>query len=148
MAGNAVKAKDGETALIFNAKVYTREVLATNVHQWNKTHQKLRLYEFQLDRTAEQIRDARKRLKEAFENLYDTHPEDGVSEDLSLFEGVEPEGPAGSRSVWVNMDSGALAMTALYEVARMKLSKKELDAWLTSLCDTADEFLQSLREEA
>ena len=125
---------------IFDAKKFPREELARNVSSWNRAHRKLRLKEMALEIKAGEIRDAKKALSKAFDELYSTPPEIGVTESASLFDGLEDD-PGELNNVKIDLVSGAAAGATIFSAVRQYLGEEKFTVWCGDLLDVGAAFM-------
>ena len=124
---------------IFDAKKLPREALAKNVYAWNCAHRRLKLRALALEIKSGEIRDARKTLAKAFDELYSTPPEIGVTENATLFDDLD-DGP-GELKITLDLGSGAAAAAEIFSAARKCLKEEEFTAWCGDFLDLGASFL-------
>lgn len=125
---------------IFDESKFPREELARNVSSWNSAHRKLKMKAMALDIKAADIRDAKKTLAKAFDELYATPPEIGVTEQASLLNGLEDD-PGELYNMKIDLSSGANAAAFMLPIVRGYLSEEKFTAWLGDFLDVGACFM-------
>lgn len=125
---------------IFDASKFPREELAKNVWEWNRAHRKLKMKLMALDIKAAGIRDAKKSLAKAFDELYSTPPEIGVNENATLLDGLEDD-PGELNNVKIDLSSGSAAAATVFPIVRQFLGEEKFSAWCGDFLDVGACFM-------
>lgn len=131
---------------IFDAKKFPREELAKNVSSWNRAHRKLKMKLMALDIKAGDIRDAKKSLAKAFDELYSTPPEIGVTESATLFDELDDD-PREVNNVKIDLSSGSAAAATVFPIVRTFLNDDEFSAWCGDFLDVGACFMAGEKPE-
>ena len=137
------KTKPGQGAdadPIFDAKKFPREELARNVSSWNRAHRRLKMKELALEVKAGEIRDVKKSLAKAFDELYSTPPEIGVTESATLFDQLDDD-PGELNNVKIDLSSGSAAAATVFPLVRQYLGEEKFSAWCGDFLDVGACFL-------
>lgn len=135
-----------DTDPIFDETKFPREELAKNVSSWNRVHRKLKLREMALEIKAADIRDSKKSLAKAFDQLYATPPEIGVTENATLLDGLEDD-PGELNNVKIDLGSGSAAAATVFPIVRQFMGEEKFTAWCGDFLDTGACFMTGKKPE-